>query len=42
MKSDLPVSIATDYFSSLGDPEPALKNIANAGFPYVQGVHHWK
>jgi sugar phosphate isomerase/epimerase len=36
------LSIATDYMSDTGDPEPYLRRIAEAGFKNIQWIHYWK
>ena len=35
------VSITSDYATSLGCPEPALRRIADAGFTHVHWCHQW-
>lgn len=34
--------MATDYANDIGDAEPYLKKIADAGFRHIQWTHHWK
>lgn len=35
------LSITTDYHTCVGDPEPYLRNIADAGFTHLQWSHHF-
>jgi sugar phosphate isomerase/epimerase len=35
------LSITTDYLTDHGDPEPILRQIAEAGFSHVHWCHHW-
>ena len=35
------LSINTDYLEDLGDPEPYLKSIADAGFSHINWCHQW-
>jgi len=35
------LSMTTDYKTSTGCPEPALRRIAEAGFTHVHWCHHW-
>lgn len=35
------LSITTDYVSSVGDPEPYLRQIAEAGFTHIHWCHQW-
>jgi sugar phosphate isomerase/epimerase len=35
------LSITTDYLTSRGDPEPYLRQIAEAGFTHIHWCHHW-
>ena len=35
------LSITTDYVISEGDPAPALRRIAEAGFTHLHWCHHW-
>ncbi|MCL4858774.1 MAG: sugar phosphate isomerase/epimerase [Caldilineaceae bacterium] len=35
------LSITTDYVTSLGDPEPYLRQIAEAGFTHIHWCHQW-
>lgn len=39
MKMEL--SVNSDYMGDHGDPEPSLRHISEAGFPYVHWCHHW-
>lgn len=34
--------MATDYVNDIGDAEPYLRRIAEAGFKNIQWIHHWK
>lgn len=36
------LSINTDYIQDHGNPEPYLRQMAEAGFSHVHWVHHWK
>lgn len=35
------LSITSDYFQSVGDPEPYLRRIAEAGFTHIHWCHQW-
>lgn len=35
------LTITSDYFQSVGDPQPYLKRIAEAGFTHVHWCHEW-
>jgi sugar phosphate isomerase/epimerase len=35
------LSITTDYATDHGDPEPILRQIAEAGFSHIHWCHHW-
>ncbi len=35
------LSITSDYFQSIGDPEPYLRRIAETGFTHIHWCHHW-
>jgi len=35
------LSMTSDYFQSVGDPQPYLKRIAEAGFTHVHWCHEW-
>ena len=35
------LSITTDYLNSVGNPEPYLKKISEAGFSYIHWCHEW-
>jgi sugar phosphate isomerase/epimerase len=35
------LSVTSDYVKSIGDPEPYLRRIADAGFSHVHWCHHW-
>jgi len=37
----LALSITTDYFKGIGNPEPYLKKISEAGFTYIHWCHEW-
>ena len=37
----LALSITTDYFKDIGNPEPYLKKISEAGFTYIHWCHEW-
>jgi sugar phosphate isomerase/epimerase len=41
-RGQMDLSIATDYMSDTGDPEPYLRRIAKAGFKNIQWIHYWK
>jgi len=36
------LSMATDYASDVGNAEPSLRRIAEAGFEHIQWIHHWR
>lgn len=36
------LSITTDYVTDHGDPEPYLRQIADAGFTHIHWCHHWR
>jgi sugar phosphate isomerase/epimerase len=37
----LRLAINTDYLKDIGNPEPYLKKISEAGFTYIQWCHEW-
>ncbi len=36
------LAITSDYVQSVGDPQPYLKRIAEAGFTHIHWCHHWE
>ena len=41
MNDNIPLAVATDFNGSGGDPEPALRQIAEAGFTHLHWCHQW-
>ena len=41
MNDTIPLAVATDFNGSGGDPEPALRQIAEAGFTHLHWCHQW-
>ncbi len=41
MNDNAPLAVATDFNGSGGDPEPALRRIAEAGFTHLHWCHQW-
>ena len=35
------ISITTDYYKDIGNPEPCLKKISEAGFTHIHWCHEW-
>ena len=41
MNDNVPLAVATDFNGSGGDPEEALRRIADAGFTHLHWCHQW-